>query len=359
MRIGIVAPPFIPVPPKVYGGTELFVANLAEGLKKLGVDVVVYCNGESTVKAERRWLFRKSEWPIKGEIYAHLKDMNHNAWAVADAVKDCDLVHLNSLPGLVHTPLVKVPIVYTIHHAYEPGLSSFYEHYPEVNYVAISRFQKSREKMRNLRIVHHGIDLSVYKAGNRREYLSFLGRIAPMKGTHLAIDVAKRCGIPLKIAGEVQPMFKEYFETKVRPHVDGRFIEYVGEVGLAGKNELLGRSIALLFPIQWDEPFGLVMVEAMACGAPVLALPGGAVREVVVDGVSGMMCRSVEEMARYASTADRQFNAERVRSYTNEHFSIELMVDKYLELYREVAGMSSASVASTSNAASNKVRAIA
>ena len=113
-----------------------------------------------------------------------------------------------------------------------------------------------------------------------RNICAFLGRIAPIKGTHIAIEVAKKSGIPLKIAGEVQPIFQDYFDTQIKPHIDGKFIEYVGEADLAAKNELLGNSLAMLFPIQWNEPFGLVMIEAMACGTPVLALPGGAVEEV-------------------------------------------------------------------------------
>ena len=121
----------------------------------------------------------------------------------------------------------------------------------------------------------------------KRSHLTFLGRIAPVKGTHIAIEVAKRAGIPLKIAGEIQPMFRDYYETRVKPHVDGNFIEYVGEADLAAKNELLGNSLALLFPIEWEEPFGLVMIEAMACGAPVLAFANGSAPEIVRDGVSG------------------------------------------------------------------------
>src|SRR6185312_5084153 len=124
---------------------------------------------------------------------------------------------------------------------------------------------------------------------DKQQYLSFIGRIAPIKGTHLAIEIAKQSGIPLKIAGEVQPAYREYFEAKVKPHIDGKFIEYVGLADLAAKNELLGNSLAMLFPIQWDEPFGLVMVESMACGTPVLALRGGSVPEVVQDGISGVV----------------------------------------------------------------------
>lgn len=337
MRVALVAPPFIPVPPKVYGGTELFIAHLAEGLAKRGIDVVVYCNGESTVGVEKRWLYQHSQWPIKGEVYANLKDINHTSWAIRDASDTCDIIHLNNLPGLASSRFVNPRFVYTIHHPYEPGLSAFYEYYPEVQYVTISNFQRVRETMPRIRTIYHGIDLSIYELQEKkRDYLSFLGRIAPIKGTHLAIDVAKKSGIPLKIAGEIQPIFRDYFDSEIKPHIDGKFIEYIGEADLAAKNELLGNSIAMLFPIQWDEPFGLVMIEAMACGTPVLAMPGGSVQEVVADGISGWVCRSTTEMAQRAREARSTFNPARVRSYVASEFSIDVMVAKYMQCYADV-----------------------
>lgn len=337
MRIALVAPPFIPVPPHVYGGTELFIAQLAEGLKALGIHVVVYCNGESTVNVERKWLYRQSQWPIKGEVYANLKDINHTAWAIEDASQTCDIIHLNNLPGLSHSRFVDTAFAYTIHHPVEPGLSAFYEYYPDVNYVTISDFQRRREIMAKIRTIHHGIDLSPYRVQpHKQQYLSFLGRIAPIKGTHLAIEVAMKAGIPLKIAGEVQPTFRDYFESQIKPRIDGKFIEYVGEANIPAKNELLGNSLAMLFPIQWDEPFGLVMIEAMACGTPVLALPGGSVQEVVCDGISGWVCRSVDELAAKARRVSQDFRPAAVRDYAAENFSVERMVSQYAQLYRDI-----------------------
>jgi glycosyltransferase involved in cell wall biosynthesis len=163
-----------------------------------------------------------------------------------------------------------------------------------------------------------------------------------VKGTHLAIEVAKRTGIPLKIAGEIQPMFRKYYEEQVEPHIDGKFIEYVGEADLALKNELLGSSLGLLFPIQWDEPFGLVMIEAMACGAPVYALPGGSVAEVVEHGVSGYICDSVDKMVELGKRAE-SFDFGRVRPYMLDRFSLGKMVQSYAELYMEIAGHTAAS----------------
>jgi glycosyltransferase involved in cell wall biosynthesis len=191
--------------------------------------------------------------------------------------------------------------------------------------------------MRRMRTIPHGVDLNAYRApSGKREYLSFLGRIAPIKGTHIAIEVAKKSGIPLKIAGEVQPMFKSYFDSEIKPHLDGKFIEYVGEVDLQDKNELLGNSLALLFPIQWNEPFGLVMIEAMACGTPVLALSGGAVEEVVRNGISGYVCNSADEMVQRVRQLPGSFTPANVRQYCQQYFSVDRMVAEYLALYQEL-----------------------
>ena len=337
MRVALVSSPFLTVPPKKYGGTELFIAQLAEGLKNSGVDVVVYTNGESTVGVETRWLYKSQQWPLTGEVFDNLKDFNHASWAIADAAADCDVIHLNSVAALMFTRYAQNKFVYTMHHVHEDQLSEVYQFFPSVEFVTISEFQRQRETMPRMRSIHHGIDLNCYAAGSaKREHLSFLGRIAPIKGTHIAIEVAKKSGMPLKIAGEVQPIFREYFETEIKPHIDGKFIEYVGDVDLEGKNELLSKSLALLFPIQWNEPFGLVMIEAMACGAPVLALPGGAVEEIVRNGASGYVCQSVDEMAERTRQLPGAFNPINVRQFCRQHFSLEKMVAEYLALYQEL-----------------------
>jgi len=340
MRIALIVPPFISVPPRRYGGTELFAYNLAEGLNRLGFDVVVYTNGQSTVGVEKRWIYPTEQWPIPADIHNDLRDINHGAWSIRDAIETSDIIHLSSAPSLVHSRFVNTPFVYTVHHAHDDGLSQLYSYYPDTWYVSISEFQKKLETMPKIRTIHHGIDHGQYQLGSsKREYFTFLGRIAPMKGTHLAIEVSKRTGIPLKIAGEIQPMFQDYFESQVKPHVDGKHIEMVGEADLAMKNELLGNSLGLLFPIQWDEPFGLVMIEAMACGAPVYALPGGSVAEVVQDGVSGYISTSTDDMVERIKKG-QPFDPATVRKYMIENFSMDTMVQGYADLYMEIAGLS-------------------
>ncbi len=338
MRIALIAPPFISVPPKRYGGTELFLAELASGLQERGVELILYTNGAPQLPVPTKWLYEKEEWPLSGEVEANLKALNHAAWAVQDAIGNADIIHMNNAPGLTLSRFSgDLPLVYTVHHAYEPVLSKFYELFPRVSFVTISEFQRQRLPVPRSRTIHHGIEMSKYRFNKEKEpYLCFLGRVAPVKGPHLAIEAAKRAGIPLKIAGEIQPLYRDYWETSVEPQVDGRFIEYVGEVGLDEKNELLGNAMAMLFPIQWDEPFGLVMIEAMACGTPVLALSGGSVEEIVREGVSGHIRHSVSELAGCAQHLE--LVPEIVRQYAETLFSRERMVNDYIEFYSDILG---------------------
>jgi glycosyltransferase involved in cell wall biosynthesis len=336
MRIALIAPPFIPVPPVEYGGTELFIADLAGALQALGDEVVVYTNGESRIEVEKRWLFERSQWPLKKDDgYAPLKDMEHTTWAIQDGSASCQVVHLNTAVGLTCARLSRLPFIYTLHHPTDRRLSESYARLPEVYYVCISHDQAKRESLPRMQTIHHGLDVSKYKLQTQKQpYLSFIGRFAPIKGAHLAIEIAKRSEIPLKIAGEIQPMYRDYFETKIRPHIDGKFIEYLGLADLAAKNELLGNSTAMLFPVTWNEPFGLVMIEAMACGTPVLALRAGSVPEIVKDGVSGFVSRRVGDLVRHAR--DLKIDPVQIRRYVEENFSKERMARDYHSLYARV-----------------------
>ena len=336
MRIALVAPPFIPVPPVAYGGTELFVAHLAEGLCARGHDVIVYANGESRVSCETRWRYAETDWPPRPGTDMTLKSLDHAAWALEDAARDAfDVVHLNDAIAVPLTRFLPAPVVFTLHHPHEPALSDLYARYPNVHYVAISDAQRTRETAPKIRTIHHGIRVEDYVFEERKQdYVCFLGRMAPVKGPHLAIAAARRAGVRLKLAGEIQPVFKDYWDEKVAPEIDGSQIEYVGEADHQLKNELLANARALLFPIQWDEPFGLVMIESMACGTPVIALRGGSVDEVVSDGESGWICEDVEELAEWA--ADGRIDPRDCRRYAERRFSVDRMADDYEALYREL-----------------------
>ncbi|HXE30674.1 MAG TPA: glycosyltransferase family 4 protein [Terriglobales bacterium] len=336
MKIALIVPPFITVPPKRYGGTELFVANLAEGLRTQGHWPVVYTVGESRVNCEIRWRQAHGKWPIESALESSLDDLEHSSWACRDAARDCDLIHLNNAPGLNFARFVDLPFVYTLHHPHEEPLSRYYAHFPRVQFVAISRSQARQEGRPGLDAIHHGLRPENYRVGTgKRDYLCFVGRIAPIKGTHTAIAVARQAGLPLKIAGEIQPIYRDYWEQCIRPHVDGKQVEYVGEVDLEAKNQLLGGARALLFPIEWEEPFGLVMIEAMACGTPVLAFARGAAPEVVENGVSGYVCADAAEMARRAQEAP--ITPARCRKHFEDHFSMACMVERYTGLYERLA----------------------
>jgi glycosyltransferase involved in cell wall biosynthesis len=211
-------------------------------------------------------------------------------------------------------------------------LSEQYARYPDISYVAIADWLARREPMPNVHVVHHGIPLDDYTfCASKHDYVAFLGRMAPCKGPHLAIEAARRAGIRIKLAGEIQPVYREYWEREVRPLVDGTHVEYVGEADLAAKNALLSKARALLFPIQWEEPFGLVLIEAMACGTPVLALPGGSVEEIVSDGISGWICRDAAEIA--ARIASLSIPPELCREFVQSRFSVATMADRYLDVY--------------------------
>jgi glycosyltransferase involved in cell wall biosynthesis len=224
-------------------------------------------------------------------------------------------------------------MVCTIHHPHVPLLRDHYLQNNQVSYVSLSEYQRAREHPLQTSVIYHGIDTAAYEFVDQKEpYLAWLGRICPLKGTHLAIQVARSMAIPLKLAGDVQPRHRQYFEEAVKPHIDGEFIQYLGEVDMAGKCELLGKSVALLFPVDWDEPFGLVMVEAMACGTPVIALGRGAVAEVVDDGITGFVCESVDQMQQRILDA-LKLDPQSIRSHATRRFSGTRMAADYLAQY--------------------------
>jgi glycosyltransferase involved in cell wall biosynthesis len=346
MRIALIAPPFIAVPPARYGGTELFIANLARELHGLGHDVTVYANGDSKLPCRVKWVYPHAEWPLDDPVRPGLKNVDHTAWAMADAAAWADVIHLNDIVGVPFTRFIDVPTVLTIHHPHEPALSEQYARYPNVHYVAIAEWLARRQTMPHVHVVHHGISPERYTfCADKEDYVAFLGRMAPSKGPHLAIDAAKRAGVRIKLAGEIQPTFRDYWLKQVLPHVDGERVEFIGEVDQPKKNALLSKARALVFPIQWEEPFGLVMIESMACGTPVLALPGGAVEEIVHDGVNGWICRDVAEMSSRITTL--AIPAAACREYMVEHFSVARMADQYLTVYEAAMHESTADAVSS------------
>ena len=337
MRIAIVSTPFVPTPPPQYGGTELVVAELAEGLVARGHDVALFATGDSQSSAELRWLFPTAHWPPDA-----LTDVDHVSWALRQvAAGDYDLVHVHSAVALPFTRwLRRLPFVYTLHHERDEHLSALYRRFPDVYYIAISKDQRSREvPLRRCTVIHHGLDPQKYQCTSRpADYLAFVGRFAPYKGPHTAIDVAERAGLPIRIAGEVHDPDREFAEREVWPRLERPHVTHLGPIGLAVKAPLLRDARALLAPLTWNEPFGLILIEAMLSGCPVVAFPRGSVPELVEEGVTGFIARDVEEMVaivRPGGPLD-DFDRERCRQRAIERFGRDRMVHEHEALYRRV-----------------------
>jgi glycosyltransferase involved in cell wall biosynthesis len=337
MRIAVVSTPFLPTPPRDYGGTELVVSDLVEGLVARGHEVTLFATGDSRTAAELRSLFPKAKWPPDT-----LTDMEHVCWALREAAElEVDVVHVNSPTALAAARFTPdLPVVYTVHHAHEPALSALYQAHPEVQYIAISADQRAREPgLARCRVIHHGLDHTRYAWTSRAQsYVSFLGRFSPTKGAHTAIDAAGLAGLPIRVAGQVHPHDREYAERELADRLAAPHVCYMGAVGMAKKVPLLKESRALLMPITWDEPFGLVIIEAMLSGCPVIAFGCGSVPELVETGVTGFIVDSLEEMAEVIApggpveTIDR--SACRARAVAR--FSQSRMVAGHERVYAEV-----------------------
>lgn len=334
MRIALISTPFLPVPPAKYGGTELMVAELAEGLVERGHDVTVFATGDSCTGAELRYLYKKAQWPP-----GLMADLNHVTWAMQQVLDgDYDLVHAHSVSALASSRFVpKIPLVYTIHHAYEPELSAFYRHFPNAWYVAISRDQARREvPLRRMTVIHHGLDPAKYQWTPRpAEYVCFVARFAPVKGPHTAIDVAAAAGVPIRMAGEIHAPDAAFAEREVVPRLRREHVTMLGSIGMDVKVPLLRDARALLAPIEWNEPFGLALIEAMLSGCPVVAFPRGSIPELVEPGVTGFVARDAREMKeiiRPGGPLDH-FDRQRCRERAVERFSRDRMVADHERLY--------------------------
>ncbi len=333
----MISTPFLAVPPREYGGIELIVHELVEGLVARGHDVTLFATGDSATAGDLCSLYPQAQWPPDT-----LTDLNHVAWAMQHARQGgYDLVHAHSAAALAVARLAPdTPLVYTLHHARDERYSTFYRHYRNAWYVAISRDQADREaKLSRVEVIHHGLDPSSFRWTDRPgDYVAFVGRLAREKGPHTAIDVAERAGVGIRIAGEVHPVDREFGEREVLPRLTRPHVGYLGNVGMEVKVPLLRDARALLAPVDWDEPFGLILIEAMLSGCPVVAFPRGSVPELVEEGVTGYLVRNAEGMAeavRPGGPVDR-IDRERCRTRAVERFSRDRMVEDYLRLYGRV-----------------------
>jgi glycosyltransferase involved in cell wall biosynthesis len=340
LRIAQVAPLWASVPPRSYGGAELVVHLLTEELVERGHDVTLFASGDSRTKAMLRSIHERSVLDAMRAGEAHEYDHYANACLV-DALRgasDFDVIHCHL--GFAQIPISSLspkPLLQTMHVLPTIDDMRMLERYPSVSVAAVSRFQASalpEERRRRTRVVPHGIDFSRYELRTSPgEYLVFLGRMGPQKSPHDAIRIAQAAGVPLVLAGVPQNSGEEtYFAERVRPLVDGTNVSYVGAVDHAQKNELLGRAAALLFPIQGVESFGVAMVEAMACGTPVLGWRRASVPEVVDEGTTGFCGDSVEELASLVP-AVRALDRRTVREHAMRRFGHARMAEDYERAY--------------------------
>jgi glycosyltransferase involved in cell wall biosynthesis len=335
VKIAILAPCWFPVPPSGYGGIEWVVSLLADGLVDSGHDVTLFASGDSHTKANLSYVYATapSEWI--GRSFWELRHVLH----CYERAGEFDVINDHSGPAAAAlAQAIDTPVVHTVHGplAGEPG--ELYDQIsriaPKAALVSVSMNQrKPRPDLNWMANCPNALDLSVYPFRPQRgDYLLFLGRLSPDKGAHRAVAVAMEAGLPLKIAGKMrEAKEREYFAQFVEPHL-GRGIEWLGEVSHGQKVELLQHARATLFPIEWEEPFGLVMIESMACGTPVIATARGAVPEVIEHGRSGIVVDDYRLMALALEEADR-LDSRELRSYVEEHFSPMRMVRDYVRTF--------------------------
>ena len=337
MRIAQVAPLFESVPPKLYGGTERVVASLCDSLVELGHEVTLFASAGSRTRARliatREQAIRLDETPLKSELAAHLTMLRE----VQRHASHFDVLHFHV--ELIHLPMFELhcnKCVTTLHGRLDlADLPQAYEHWPGFGLVSISDHQRKPMPNANwLATVHHGLPAHRYRFREQPsgDYLAFVGRASPEKGLEAAIEIAIRAGVPLKIAAKVDQADRIYYNAHIRPLLEHPLIEFMGEIGDDAKSEFLGNARALLFPIRWPEPFGLVMIEAMACGTPVIAFRRGAVPEVIEDGLSGFIV-DTEDEAIAAVSRLQQLERRAVRAAFEKRFSAEHMAEAYVGVY--------------------------
>lgn len=339
MKIAQIAPLWERVPPLRYGGTELIVSLLTEELVRRGHEVTLFASGDSMTTAHLKTVhdqaLRLDEKVKEPELYEQmmLAQVYQQAYYF-------DIIHSHiGCIALPYTSFVKTPTVHTIHGVFTPDNEKMFRQFAWEPFISISKAQREpRLGLNYIRTVYNGIDSARYsfqEQPDEQTYLAFVGRLSPEKGPTAAIKIAHATGLPLKIAGKIDVTDQKYYHEQVEPLIDGEQIQYLGEVSHAEKVRLLGGATVTLFPISWREPFGLVMIESMATGTPVVGIGMGAVPEVIAQGKTGFACHTLEEMIEAIPDA-MKLNRHTCRDYVLNRFSINTMVDEYEKAYEMV-----------------------
>jgi glycosyltransferase involved in cell wall biosynthesis len=339
MRIAQIAPLYEAVPPKLYGGTERVVSYLTDALVELGHDVTLFASGDSQTAAKL-----EAAWPRALRLDPTIRDVQAPHMLllekIARVADQFDILHfhLDYLPFSLFTQ-IDIPFVTTLHGRLDlPELQPMFNAFPNAAVISISDSQRVPLPQANwVSTVYHGLplDLLTPRADRQPEYLAFLGRICPEKRVDLAIEIAARSGLPLKIAAKVDKVDEDYFKATIEPLLSQAHVEFMGEINEQQKPAFLSGAKALLFPIDWSEPFGLVMIEAMACGTPVIAFNRGSVPEVIDHGQTGFICEDVEGAVDALTRLDT-LSRTGIRARFEERFSAHAMARNYVTTYTEL-----------------------
>jgi glycosyltransferase involved in cell wall biosynthesis len=340
LKIALLAPFEEPVPPKKYGGTELVVYNLAEELVALGHDVTLIASGDSTTTATLAPAVERAIRVLpKARNPQTRAALRYQGLANALSIiisGDFDILHNHyGWQLLMFKKLLNCPIITTLHGTLaDPTEREMYTLHQDVPYISISDSQRRHGPHLNYSgTVYNGIQVERFEFNDQPEdYLAFLGRISPQKGPEYAIEIAKKTNQRLVIAAKIDPTDEGYFEQVVEPLIDGEQISFIGEVDHAGKVNLLKNARALISPLQWDEPFGIVNVEALACGTPVITINRGSMPEIIVNGKVGFLCSNIDEMiARVADIGT--ISRQACRTHVEQHFTARGMAEHYVQIY--------------------------
>ncbi|MDP2598569.1 MAG: glycosyltransferase family 4 protein [Candidatus Liptonbacteria bacterium] len=341
MKVALLAPLWKKIPPEKYGGSEFVVAGLAKGLVAQGHDVTTFACAGSKVAGNLVPVLPKPMYDLVGGFdWSGIKQYEFlSFFAFAKRAKDFDIVHNHmGFHPIAFAPLLSMPMVTTLHSSLPPDFPYLAEAFREFPFVSISDAQRAlAPELNYVATVYHGVDVGSFTprlegAGNG---FAFIGTLSRNKGVDIAVRTAKTLGRPLTIAGEVRESDKEFLDKEVFPFVDGKTISFVGEVGHEEKNRILRESDALLFPSRWNEAFGLVVVEALACGTPVIALGNGAVPEVLRDGITGFITDSEGQLTEAAKNAASISRSE-CRAEAERRFDLSVMAKKYLGVYQSL-----------------------
>ncbi len=357
MKIAHIAPPWIAIPPKNYGGTEIVIYNLVEAEVAQGHEVTLFAPGDTKTSATLVSFFPKPLLEEGVPWQGHLKAYYHLHKAL-EYIKEHEFdiihTHLSSSADMYMFPLIAplaTPHVTTLHSRFPfdrvqswTGKADelYMEWAPKMPMVAISESARAEVgfDLNFVGIVHHGLPMQQFVPSTKKrgDFFVWLGRFVPDKGTHLAVEAAKRAGVKIVLAGTIDRHQQEsvnYFAQKIKPQIDGDQVKYVGPVNMKEKISLLSRARGFLNPIEWEEPFGMVMIEAMALGCPVISFARGAAPEIIVHRKTGFLVHDINEMVNFIPRVD-EIDREKTREYVEQHFSARVMAEKYIKIYKRV-----------------------